>query len=184
MSIGNVRTTTPARPVTRAAAPAQPAAAAAPAPAPKAPVVARGPVATTSKVTGTVVGLAAGGAGAASLSLLWLIGGTAVPVAAYAAMAGIAAVATGIGFLGGDRIGKMLEGQKDGGAKHAVAQVAGGAVGGVLGLTGGFWLGAWALGGLVGTPVIGLATGAAVAVLGALGGAEGAKRLMKAVTGN
>jgi len=181
MSIGNVRPTTPVRPLTRAAAPAP--AQAAQAPAPKAPVVARGPVADRSKVTGTMVGLAAGAAGGASWGLMWLVTGAAVPPIVWGVTAAIAVAAAGVGFLGGERIGKMLEGTKGTGAKHVVAQAMGGTVGAVLGLTGGFWLGAFALGTLVGTPLVGLATGAVVAVLGAMGGAEGAKRLAAAVTG-
>lgn len=184
MSIGPVRTAAPVRPV-RPATAAKPAQAAQ-APAPKAPVVARGPVDTGSKVGGLVAGTAAGVGGAMSIALLWMIGGGSFLSGGPLGL-GLMALATvtgaGLGWLGGDRIGDWLEGTKAQGKNHAVAQVAGGAVGGVLGLAGGFWMGAMTLGALVGTPAIGIVTGVAMAALGAIGGAEGAKRLANKVFG-
>ena len=190
MSVGPVRTTPVVRPVrpAQAIAPAANAASAKPAqaPAPKAPVVARGPVDTGSKFGGLVAGTAAGLGGAFSIALLWMVGGGSLlsggPIG-LGLMALSTAAGAGLGWLGGDRLGDMLEGKKAAGKPHTAAQVAGGAVGGVLGLAGGFWLGAMTLGGLVGTPAIGIVTAVAAAGLGALGGAEGAKRLASKLFG-
>jgi hypothetical protein len=182
-TIGSVRPTTPVRTARPAQAPASNAAPAQ-APKPKAPAVARGPVDTGAKVGGSVAGLLAGAGGAASIALLFLAGGTMVTPAGWAVMAGVTALGGGLGYLGGDRIGDMLEGKKATGKPHTVSQVVGGAAGGVLGLAGGFWLGGIALGRFFGGPAIGLVTGVAAAALGALGGAEGAKRLAAKITGS
>lgn len=183
MSIGPVRPSTPVRTVRPAAAatPAKPAA-----PAPKAPVAARGPVDTGSKIGGAIAGTAAGVGGALSIALLWMVGGGSLlsggPVG-LGLMALATATGAGLGWLGGDRLGDTLEGKQAAGKRQLAAQVAGGAVGGVLGLAGGYWLGAMTFGALLGTPVLGLVTALGMAALGALGGAEGAKRLANKIAG-
>lgn len=171
----------PTRPVTPASRPTSRVIQAAPAarkPAPAQAIRAQGAPDTASKVGGTLLGTAAGVGGAYSLWALLTIGSGAVPLLGWAAMGAMVLTGAGLGFLGGDRLGDKLEGKQATGKPHKLAQLGGGALGGVLGLAGGFWLGAFTLGSLAGTPLVGLATGALAAGLGALGGAEGARRLV------